>query len=77
MGTKVHAHLVPGDMMFAKDDASKSDVQVEELMQSYNLHYRCTIGALIYLTAMHIDISFAIHKPVKFSANPGKVHLMG
>ena len=74
---KVHARPLPADMTFKKDDASENDTQVEELMRSYNLHYRCMIGALIYLTATRIDILFALHKLEKFSANPGKVHFDG
>ena len=44
---KVHARPLPADMTFTKDHASENDVQVEELMRTYNLHYRCTTGALI------------------------------
>jgi hypothetical protein len=61
-------------MIFTKDDASKNDVQVEDLMRKYNVHYRACIGALIYLTATRVDISFLVSKLAKFSENPGDKH---
>ena len=35
------------------------------------------IGSLIYLLSTRVDLSFAVHKLEKFSANPGKVHFEG
>ena len=36
-----------------------------------------TSGSLIYLLSTRLDLSFAVHKLAKFSANPGKVHFEG
>ena len=44
---------------------------VHELL---NVHYRSYIGSLIYLFSTRVDLSFAVHKLEKFSANPSKVH---
>ena len=60
-------------MIFTKNDASKNGVQVKDLMRKYNVHYRACIGALIYLTATRVNISFPVSKLAKFSANPGKI----
>ena len=35
-------------------------------------HYRACIGYLIYLLSTRVDLSFAVHKLAKLSANPGK-----
>ena len=64
-------------MIFTKDDASKNDVQVKDLMWKYNVHYRACIGALIYLTATRANILFPVSKLAKFSANPGEKHFAG
>ena len=61
-------------MIFTKDDVSTSDEQVESLTREYNIHYRACIGSLIYLLSTRVDLSFAVHKLAKFSANPGNVH---
>ena len=61
-------------MIFTNVDVSTSDEQVEKLNREYNIHYRACIGSLIYLLSTRVDISFAVHKLAKFSANPGKVH---
>ena len=34
-------------------------------------------GSLIYLLSTRVDLSFAVHKLAKFSANPGNVHFEG
>ena len=61
-------------MIFTKDDISTSDEQIERLTREYNIHYRACIVSLIYLLSTRVDLSFAVHKLAKFSANPGKVH---
>ena len=61
-------------MIFTKEDVSTSDKQVEKLTREYNIHYRSCTGSLIYLLYTRVDLSFAVHKLEKFSANPGKVH---
>ena len=64
-------------MIFTKEDVSTSDEQVERLTREYNIHYRDCIGSLIYFLSTRVDLSFAVHKLAKFSANPGKVHFEG
>ena len=64
-------------MIFTKEDVSKSDEQIEKLTREYNIHYRACIVSLIYLLSTRLDLSFAVHKLAKFSANPGKVHFEG
>ena len=64
-------------MIFTKEDVSTSDDQVESLTREYNIHYRACIGYLIYLLSTRVDLSLAVHKLAKFSANPGKVHFEG
>ena len=64
-------------MIFTKEDVSTSDEQVERLTREYNIHYRSFIGHLIYILSTRVDLSFAVHKLAKFSANPGKVHFEG
>ena len=64
-------------MIFTKEDVSTSDEQVEKLTREYNTHYRACIGSFIYLLATRVDLSFAVHKLGKFSANPGKVKFEG
>ena len=61
---------LPADMIFTKEDVSISDEQVEKLTREYNIHYRACIGSLIYLLSTRVDLSFAVHKLAKFSANP-------
>ena len=65
------------DMIFTKEDVSTIDEQVEILTREYNIHYRACIGSLIYLLSTRVNLSFAVHKLAKFSANPGKVHFEG
>ena len=64
-------------MIFTKEDVSTSYDQVKSLTREYNIHYRSCIGSLIYLLSTRVDLSFAVHKLSKFSANPGKVHFEG
>ena len=61
-------------MIFTKEDVSTSDDQVEGLNRKYNIHYRSCIGSLIYLLSTRVELSFAVHKLAKFSANHGKVN---
>ena len=65
---------LPADMIFKKEDLSTSDEQVENFTREYNIYYRTCIGSYIYLFSTRVDLSFAVHKLAKFSANPGKVH---
>ena len=74
---KFYKTTLPADMIFTKEDVSTSDEQVEKLTREYNIHYRACIGSLIYLLYTIVDLSFAVHKLAKFSANPGKVHFEG
>ena len=60
-------------MIFTKEYVSNSDEQVEKLTREYTIHYRACIGSLIYLLSTRVDLSSAVHKLAKFSANPGKV----
>ena len=71
---KFYKTTFPDDMIFTKEDVSTSDEQVEKLTREYNIHYRAFIGSLIYLMSTRLDLSFAVHKLAKFSANTGKVH---
>ena len=75
--TNFYKTTLPSDMIFNKEDVSTSDEQVESLTREYNIHYRAWIGSLIYLLSTRVDLSFAVHKLAKFSANPGKVHFQG
>ena len=61
-------------MIFKKEDASTSDEKVDKLTREFNIHYRHCINSLIYLLSTRMDLSFAVHKLAKFSANPSKVH---
>ena len=74
---KFYKTTLPADMIFTKEDVSTSDEQVEKLTREYNIHYRACIGSLIYLLSTRVDLSFAVHKLAKFSANPSKVHFEG
>ena len=64
-------------MIFTKEDVSTSDEQADKLTREYNIHYRSCIGSVIYIFSTRVDLSFAVHKLAKFSANPGKVHFEG
>ena len=77
VSTKFYKTTLPADMIFTNEDVSTSDEQVEKLTREYNIHYRAFIGSLIYLLSTRVDLSFAVHKLAKFSANPGKVHFEG
>ena len=77
LSSKFYKTTLPADMIFTKEDVSTSDEQVEKLTREYNIHYRACIGSLIYIFSTRVDLSFAVHKLAKFSANPGKVHFEG
>ena len=68
---KFYKTTLPADMIFTKEDVSTSDEQVENLTREFNIHYRACIGSLIKLLSTRVDLSFAVHKLAKFSANPG------
>ena len=74
---KFYKITLPANMIFTKEDVSTSDEEVERLTREYNIHYRDCIGSLIYLFSTRVDLSFAVHKLAKFSADPGKVHFKG
>ena len=44
------------------------------MTREYNIHYRACIGSLIYILSTRVELSFAVHKLAKFSANYSKVH---
>ena len=67
----------PSDMILTKEDVFTSDEKVEKLTREFNIHYRSYIGSFIYLMSTRLDLSFAVHKLSKFSANPGKVQFEG
>ena len=73
--TKFYQTKLPSGMIFTKDDTSTNDEQVENLTMEFNIHYIPCIGSLIDLFSKRVDLSFAVHKLAKFSANPGKLHL--
>ena len=75
--TNVYITICPSDMIFTKDDTFTSNEQFDKLTREFNIHYRACIGSLIYLLSTRMDLSFAVHKLAKFSANPGKVHFEG
>ena len=77
VSTKFYKTTLPADMIFAKEDVSTSGEQVEKLTREYNIHYIACKGSLIYLLSTRLDLSFAVHKLAKFSANPGKIHSEG
>ena len=72
--TKFYKTTFPSDMIFTIDDTSTSDEHVERFTRELDIHYRACIGSLIYLLSKIVDLSFAVHKLAKFSANPGKLH---
>ena len=74
VSNKFYKTTLPSDIVFTTEDVSTSDDQVERLTREYNIQYRACIGSLIYLLSTRVDLSFAVHKLAKFSANPGKVH---
>ena len=74
---KFYKTTLPASMIFTKEDVSTSDEQAEKLTREYNIHYRACIGSLIYVLSTRLDLSFAVHKLAKFTANPGKVHFEG
>ena len=75
--TNFYNTTLPADMIFTKEDVSTSDEKVEKLTREFNINYRSCIGSLIYILSTRVDLSFAVHKLEKFSANPGKVHFEG
>ena len=74
---KFYKTTLPSYMIFTKEDVSTSHEQVERVTREYNIHYRACIGFLIYILSTRVDLSFAVHKLEKFSANPGKVNFEG
>ena len=77
VSTNFYNTTSPADMIFTKEDVSTSDEQVDKLTREFNIHYRACIGSLIYLLYTRVELSFAVHKLAKFSANSDKVHFEG
>ena len=77
VSNKFYKTTLPADMIFTKEDVSTSDEKIERLTGEYNIHYIACIGSLIYLLSTRVDLSFAVHKLAKFSANSGKLHFEG
>ena len=77
VSTKFYNTTLTADMIFTKEDVSTSDEEFENLTREYNIHYISCIGSLICLLSTRVDLSFAVHKLSKFSANPDKVHFEG
>ena len=77
VSNKFYKTTLPADMIFTKEDVSTSDEQIDKLTREYNIHYRACIGSLMYLLSTRVDLSFAVHKLAKFSANTGKVNFEG
>ena len=57
------------DIIFAKEDSSTSDDQVEKLARGFNIPYKYCIGSMIYLLSTREDFSFAVHKLARFLSN--------
>ena len=72
--TKLYKTTLPYDMIFTKAYTSTSDKFFEKLTWKFNIHNRDCIGSLIYLLYTRVELSVAVQKLAKFSANPGKVH---
>ena len=68
---------LPSNMIFTQYDTYTSDDQFEKLTTEFNIHYRACIGSFSYLLSTRVDLSFAVHKLEKFSANPGKLYFEG
>ena len=64
-------------MLFTIGYVSTNDKQVDNSTREFNIHYRACICSFIYLLSTRVELSFAVHKLAKFSANPGKVHFEG
>ena len=77
VSNKFYKTTLPADTIFTKEDISTSDYQIDKLTREYNIHFISCIGSLIYLLSTRVDLSFAVHKLAKFSANPGKVQFEG
>ena len=77
VSTKFYKTTFTAEMIFTKEDVCTNDEQVNKLTREYNIQYRACIGSLIYLLSTRVDLSFAVHKLEKFSANPGKVNFEG
>ena len=69
--------ILPSDMIFTKDNTYTRDEKVEKLTREFNIYYIACIGSSIYLLSTRLELSFAVHKLGKFSANSGKVHYEG
>ena len=44
------------------------------MTRKINIHYRACIGSMIYLLSTRVELSFAVQKLAKFSANTGKFY---
>ena len=70
--TKFYNTTLSSHIIFTKDDTYTGNEQVEKLNTEFNVCYRACIGSFIYLLSKILDLSFAVHRLVKFSENPGK-----
>ena len=74
LDSRIYKTTFHSDAIFTKYDTYTSDEQVEKLTREFNLHYRSCIGSIVYLFSTKVDLSFAVYKLAKSSANIGKVH---
>ena len=57
--TNFYKTTFPSDLIFADDDASTSDEQVDKLTREFNIHYKACIESLISLLYTRVDLSFS------------------
>ena len=72
--TKFYKTTLPYDIIFTKYDAYTFNEKIEKLTREFNINYRACIGQLIYLLSTRVDLSFSVHKLVKFLSKTGKLH---
>ena len=77
VSTKFYKAKLPAGRIFTKEYVSTSAEQVEKFKKEFNIHCRACIGSFIYLLSTGVELSFALHKLAKFSANPGNVQFEG
>ena len=66
-GIKFYKKNLPSGIIFTKADAYISYEHVEKLTMEFNVHYRASIGSLIYLLSTIVYLNFLVHKLAKFS----------
>ena len=75
--TKFIKTTFTSDKIFTKADASTSDKKIEKMTREFSINYRACIGSLIYILSKIVNLSFAVHKLAKVSANHGKLQFEG